>query len=78
MPSINRPQDRDYPTLCEKFMGPFKSPDRTSSEHTNGLTSLSADCVVQLKRSPKVQHLTRPGIEPGTFWLAVSKFYRLR
>ena len=54
----------------DKARGPFwawlsTSPNRTSRDKTNGFSSLSTDGVA------KVQPSTRPGIEPGTFWLVV-------
>ena len=41
-----------------------------SRDKTNDLLSLSKDGVAKQGR-PKVQPSTLPGIEPGTFWLAV-------
>ena len=59
------------PTLIDKCVGSFKFPDKTLRDYMNSLTSLSIYGVVKAGRSPKVQTLTRPGVEPGTFWLAV-------
>ena len=52
------PQHQHYPTLIDKCVGSFKSPDRTSRDKTNGLTSLSKDGVAKEGR-PKFN--PRPG-----------------
>ena len=69
--SVNRLKHRDYPTLLEMCVGSFKSPDRSSRDQLNGLTSLSTDGVTKEGRIQKVQPSTRPRIEAGTSWLAV-------
>ena len=55
------PQHRHSPTVIDKPVGSFKSPDRTSEDKTNGLTSLPTDGVAQSST------LDGPVIEPGTF-----------
>ena len=57
-PSANRPQQRDYPTPVDNWVGSFKVPDRTSRDLTSGLTSLSTDGVAKDGRS---RFNSRPG-----------------
>ena len=73
MPPVSRPQYQNYPNVFEKCVGSLKSPDRTSIDQINDLTSLSVDGVAKEGRKvAKVQPSIKPGIEPaGMTWLAV-------
>ena len=52
-------------------MGSFKSPDRTLRDQQDQLLNFPVNGQCGERRSPKVQPSNRPGIEPGTSWLAV-------
>ena len=61
------PQHRSRPTLFEDYFVPFKSLGISIQQ-----LILCIDEQCDEMRSPKVQPSTRPGIEPGTSWLAVG------
>ena len=77
--SVNSPQHRYYPTLVEKRVGSFKFllPPPENVKTVDQRLNVSVLKRYGKRMLPKVQPSTKPGIEPGTFWLVVGDLYQL-